>query len=83
MTSKAQTGGPKKKDYSAKFKGAIAFLILLGILDLRYILDLIAYTKEHKPNDDFVIKDFSSFWVTLVGSIVLMTLQHVYEVLTK
>ena len=83
MTSKSSIGGPAKEGYSTKFKGSIAFLVLLGILDLRYILDLIAYTKEHKPNDDFVIKDFSSFWVTLVGSVVLMTLQHLYEVLTK
>ena len=68
--------------YSAKFKAAIAFLIVIGIINQRYVLRIIPYTREHKPYDDYKIKDFSNFWVTAVAAIAHIVVYKVYETLT-
>ena len=72
-----------KKGYSTQFLAGMAFLVIIGTINSSYILQIIPHTKKYKPYDDFTIKDFSSFWVTAVGSAVLMALQHLYETFTK
>lgn len=61
----------------------MTFLLIIGAVNSSYILQIIPYTKENKPYDDFTIKDYSTFWVTAVGTAVLMALQHMYETFTK
>ena len=48
-----------------------------------HIFDLIAYTRDNKPNDDFELKDFSSFWVTALGSLILYVIEYSYKHLTS
>ena len=52
-SSKVEPSSFTPKGYSLKFKGAMAFLVILAIADLYYIFNLIAYTRENKPNDEF------------------------------
>ena len=72
MTSTKDNCTDVKKGYSTQFLAGMTFLVIIGAVNSSYILQIIPYTKKYKPYDDFTIKDFSSFWVTAVGSAVLM-----------
>ena len=82
MTS-SKVSSPPPRGYSLKFKGAMVILIAIGVLNMIHIFDLIAYTRDNKPNDDFELKDFSSFWVTALGSLILYVIEYAYKHLTS
>lgn len=71
-----------KKGYSAKYIVAMSFLVIIGVINSRYILRIIPYTKEHKPYDDFKIKDLSNFWVTALCALVHVLVKTTYEKLS-
>jgi len=57
-------------------------LLIIGVLNLVHIFDLIAYTRDNKPNEEFELKDFSSFWVTALGSVILYAVEYSYKLMT-
>ena len=83
MTSSKVANSPPPRGYSPKFIGVMVILIAIGVLNMIHIFDLIAYTRDNKPNDDFELKDFSSFWVTALGSLILYVIEYSYKHLTS
>ena len=46
----------------------MVFLVIIGLINQRYVLRIIPYVRDNKPYENFTVKDFSSFWITVVAA---------------
>ena len=60
----------------------MVFLVIIGIINQRYVLRIIPYVRDNKPYENFTVKDFSSFWITVVAAGVQVVLRRVWKTLT-